>query len=383
MSCLGFFVDQRLQQYELHSPLLPLSLAGILDSPFLAPSPPPSDLVLPSSPIVLLSRKEELFGILVKSIFFQIATAVAYLHTMDVPVAHRDIKPGNVLISESGCVKLIDFGIAWASFNSTGGSDTSMPEQSTSPYSQEETPEAMVSQVGSGAYRAVELMFSPVTYDAAAIDLWSLGTLLSSFFTSIRLMRQYSWEDEDEDSTSSDLDEDIEQIKALPFIFSRRAVESGSTQWVRDTLFNASQGELGYIWSVFKVRGTPNVTSWPGFSQLPGARMMSFQQTTAADISNLLPNLPASYRTIDPSSPLDLIERLLVYDPGSRLRAPAILEHPWFSSGAPLILPRDYSNSSIDIRVEWETRWDGIDLADMIAPGVQSAYALWEANSPG
>jgi cell division cycle 2-like len=150
MSCLGFFVDQHLQQYELHSPLLPLSLAGVLDSPFLAPSPPPSGLVLPPSPIVLLPRKAELFGILVKSIFFQIATAVAYLHTMDVPIAHRDIKPGNVLISESGCVKLIDFGIAWASFNSTGASDTLMSEQSTSPYSQEETPEAMVSQVGSG-----------------------------------------------------------------------------------------------------------------------------------------------------------------------------------------------------------------------------------------
>lgn len=147
---MDFVVDERLQQYELHMPLFPLSLADLLDSPFFAPFPPPSDLVLPSSPILYLPRKEELFVIIVKSIFFQIAAAVAYLHSRDVPVAHRDIKPGNVLISESGCVKLIDFGIAWANPDFTGASNVPMPEQSTSPYAQEETPNDMCCQVGSG-----------------------------------------------------------------------------------------------------------------------------------------------------------------------------------------------------------------------------------------
>ena len=108
---------------------------------------------------------------------------------------------------------------------------------------------------------------------------------------------------------------------------------------------------------------------------------MAFQQTAAVDITTLLPNLPPSCRVEPLSSPLDLVERLLAYDPGSRLRASAILEHPWFSSGAPLLLPRHPSFSSIGIRVNWETQWDGISLADMVRPGVQSANALWEASS--
>jgi hypothetical protein len=31
----------------------------------------------------------------------------------------------------------------------------------------------------------------------------------------------------------------------------------------RQTLFNGSMGDLGLIWSIVRVRGTPNVDSWP------------------------------------------------------------------------------------------------------------------------
>lgn len=106
-------------------------------------------------------------------------------------------------------------------------------------------------------------MFSPAIYDASAIDLWSLGAVLTSFFTPIRLVPKHNWEDEDIDSTNSDLDEDGVQTNIPSFILTKRAVESRSTQWARNTLFSTDQGELGYVWSVFKVRGTPSVTSWP------------------------------------------------------------------------------------------------------------------------
>ncbi len=40
----------------------------------------------------------------------QVATVLSYAH--DVPVIHRDLKPGNVLVARDGTVKVLDFGIA-------------------------------------------------------------------------------------------------------------------------------------------------------------------------------------------------------------------------------------------------------------------------------
>jgi len=40
----------------------------------------------------------------------QVATVLSYAH--DVPVVHRDLKPGNILVAGDGTVKVLDFGIA-------------------------------------------------------------------------------------------------------------------------------------------------------------------------------------------------------------------------------------------------------------------------------
>ncbi len=42
----------------------------------------------------------------------QVCDALKYLHTRVSPVIHRDIKPGNIRVTASGQVKLVDFGIA-------------------------------------------------------------------------------------------------------------------------------------------------------------------------------------------------------------------------------------------------------------------------------
>jgi len=44
-------------------------------------------------------------------VFPEVAGAVAYMHSCD--VFHADLKPNNIMVSRSGQVKVIDFGLAW------------------------------------------------------------------------------------------------------------------------------------------------------------------------------------------------------------------------------------------------------------------------------
>ena len=44
-------------------------------------------------------------------VFAEVAGAVSYMHRSD--VFHADLKPNNIMVSQSGQVKVIDFGLAW------------------------------------------------------------------------------------------------------------------------------------------------------------------------------------------------------------------------------------------------------------------------------
>jgi serine/threonine protein kinase len=46
------------------------------------------------------------------TIIKQLVSAVSYLHNLQVPVIHKDIKPTNILVNNLGKVKLIDFGLS-------------------------------------------------------------------------------------------------------------------------------------------------------------------------------------------------------------------------------------------------------------------------------
>ena len=102
------------------------------------------------------------------ALFLQLADAVAYAHRN--LLVHRDLKPGNVLVTPQGDVKLLDFGIAKAldPVDNAGSNNTTLSGQRpfTPNYASPE-----------------QVRGEPVT---TATDIYSLGVLLYQMLTGLR-----------------------------------------------------------------------------------------------------------------------------------------------------------------------------------------------------
>lgn len=90
------------------------------------------------------------------------ASALAYLHAMNPPIIHQDIKPANILVGNDGSYKLADFGVsiqARSSLNSLAEADK------------------IYNSAGTISYMAPE-KFSSDTRPIMANDIWSLGAMV-------------------------------------------------------------------------------------------------------------------------------------------------------------------------------------------------------------
>uniref|UniRef100_A0AC34FVY5 Protein kinase domain-containing protein n=1 Tax=Panagrolaimus sp. ES5 TaxID=591445 RepID=A0AC34FVY5_9BILA len=93
-----------------------------------------------------------------KSLFHQIVTGVQYLHSKR--IAHRDLKPTNILLDSNGIVKIADFGLSKVALN----------------YGQ------MYTNCGTSGYHAPEVL-NVRGYDGLKADMFSLGIILRDIFT--------------------------------------------------------------------------------------------------------------------------------------------------------------------------------------------------------
>ena len=108
----------------------------------------------------LLTRNQSSNESVRLNIAYQLLTALEYCHSMQ--VIHRDVKPENILITESGCLKLADFNMSCL-----------------------QSSNAKSSNVCTVYYRPPELYRAcgrHIHY-GPAIDIWSAGCVLAQLFS--------------------------------------------------------------------------------------------------------------------------------------------------------------------------------------------------------
>lgn len=185
---------------------------------------------------------------LVKSYIKQLLQGLLYCHTRR--ILHRDLKPQNLLIDRSGCLKLADFGLARA---------FCVPLR------------AYTHQVVTLWYRAPEILLGASTY-SSPVDIWSAGCIFAEMIT-------------------------------------KRPLFSGDC-------------EIDQIFRVFRTMGTPTEEIWKGCTTLPDFKP-DFPQWKKTDLNDVCGGDLLA---------LDLLEKMLVYEPFQRINARDALNHPYFTT---------------------------------------------------
>ena len=106
ISVLGHDYDAQQSLLRFWMPFMPFTLADLLSVPTFSPM---LDSDVPHDAQSILG-----FSLVTKSIFHQVLSGVAYLHSSERRIAHRDIKPRNILLDTLGVAVLIDFGVAFS-----------------------------------------------------------------------------------------------------------------------------------------------------------------------------------------------------------------------------------------------------------------------------
>ena len=210
-------------------------------------------------------------SIYVKLFVFQLLRSVIYIHSLG--ICHRDIKPQNLLIDPvSGILKLCDFGNA----------------------KQLKEGEPNVSYICSRYYRAPELIFQSTKY-TCSVDVWSCGCVMGELMLGTPLFQG-----------ESSVDQLVEIIKVL-----------GAPSKQDILAMNKNYTEFKF----------PQVKPNP-WDQVFADRFQFLQRNYQAN------NGSNSGSQIDPfiemNNSVDLITKLLQYDPKRRITPMDALAHPFF-----------------------------------------------------
>ncbi|GAA5966022.1 hypothetical protein JCM21900_004926 [Sporobolomyces salmonicolor] len=267
----------------LFTPFYPFTLLDLLNSSSFVPETDPLS-----------------FTTLAHSLGYQLLSAVSHLHARS--IAHRDINPANVALSAEGRAVLIDFGIAVEAGDERDGE--------------------MHFEVGTGPYRAPELVFGSRSYDPSALDLWALATTLCELYTPL--------ETPVPPSPSS-----FESFEGQ--FYSPISDPTPSSRPQRKTLFQSGGSDFVLAGSIFKVLGTPTIETWPEAAHLPDFSRFSFVAFPPTPLLSHLPHL-------DPGSVLaTILPAMLTCSASKRLSAKSALER---LEAVEVVLPRGVSDEA-------------------------------------
>jgi serine/threonine protein kinase len=201
-----------------------------------------------------------------KLIMTDLLTALQFMHTSPHCMIHNDIKPGNILISTLGVMKLCDFGLA-KKFD---------PELDCMYRQRLEKESNKSSNVRQGMttlhYRSPEVLLGGESNNPA-IDIYSVGLVLAELLTG-------------------------------------------------RTLFQG-RNEMDQLHQIFSHLGTPSDVNWPKSKLLPYGSHFKFVDQPAKNILDYIP------RCAECTTLHEFLTMVLTLDPEQRLPAAKGLQHPW------------------------------------------------------
>jgi len=83
------------------------------------------------------------------------------------------------------------------------------------------------------------------------------------------------------------------------------------------------QQEIDELYKIFMTLGTPDELAWPGVTSLPEYQADAFPKWRAKPLNEVCPSLCAEG--------VDLLSRMLAYDPQRRVTARMALQHSYFA----------------------------------------------------